>query len=340
MTKDVVLIEVLDGRERVVSRDRFRLGQDKRTLTIGRSVEADITLDDEHIAPQHAFLDFADNGQVFASDLGSVNGLIIAGQRLHGASHIPLPSNQLQIGRTRLRIRTSGEDLAPEKADHARPVSRWHDPAWLAGAGAVWVATQTGYETWLEAPRDLTTSLVGAVAMTAAVIALWVAIWALLSRIMQGEWRWLRHAAIILGAAAILAIADGILDVGWFALSLPLASTKSTMLSLIALATALWLHLVHASSLTSARAASIAAFAVLTLTATSYWAFERPSWRDVNKIDSAFRMYPPAFRLTRADDVSNYLKDVAALRAAADQKLKALIEDDPDPDESPSAAGL
>ena len=39
-----------------------------------------------------------------------------------------------------------------------------------------------------------------------------VAFWALLSRVMTGEWRWLRHAAIALCAMALLTAVDDVLD--------------------------------------------------------------------------------------------------------------------------------
>jgi Inner membrane component of T3SS, cytoplasmic domain len=223
--KHTVLVEILDGHGRVNLRERVVLGEDRRVFTIGRAVDADVTLDDPHAAPVHARVEVTADGKVLVSDLASVNGLVIAGKRQRGAEHAEVPDGLLQVGRTRLRIRTAHEQLAPEKPDNLRPASILHDPAWLAGIGAVAGFAQLAYNTWLGAPRDLITILVTTLISAIAAAGIWVAFWALLSRMLRGEWRWLRHAAIFLGVAAIFYAVNGLLELGWFVFSLPQWST-------------------------------------------------------------------------------------------------------------------
>jgi hypothetical protein len=328
---EYVLVEHLDGKGRILFRERFELS--RRVLTVGRSVNADITLDDEHVAPLHASVEIAPDGRIRASDLGSVNGLIVDGKRQHSVSGLWLTGNALQVGRSRLRFRTSRQDLAPEKPDQQRAGAASSNPVRLAALGVLAVAAQHGYDAWLGAPRDLLGSAVTGIGLTLGIAGAWVAIWALLSRIMQEEWRFLRHTAIILGVLATLTVIDSALDLGWFAFSLPSWSARSRWLGAIALGFAIWLHLIHASSLTSRSAAVIACLVPAMLAGSSQWLLGRYSSRNVNHIDAPLRAYPPGLRLRPAETLSTYLASMPALRQAADAKLKAIPSEDVEHDE-------
>ena len=84
MSADKVVVEVLDGYGRVQWRERLVLNENRRTFTIGRSIHADVTLDDPFAAEMHASLEVTPDGRIFANDLGSMNGLTICGKRLRG----------------------------------------------------------------------------------------------------------------------------------------------------------------------------------------------------------------------------------------------------------------
>ena len=156
MSAEMVLIEILGAHDRVQARERVTLTGEQRSFTIGRSVTADVTLDDAHAAALHASVDIAPDGKIVVTDSGSVNGIVVAGKRQHNATNLELTEGTLQIGRTRLRIRTAHETLAPEKPDQLRPASILRDPAWIAGAGALAGATQLAYSSWLGAPMVIT----------------------------------------------------------------------------------------------------------------------------------------------------------------------------------------
>ncbi len=186
---DTVLVDILDSHGRVHLRERVVLTHDKRSFTLGRAVNADVTLDDAHAAALHATVEITPEGKLLVSDNDTVNGIVVAGKRHRGARNIETPDGLVQIGRTRLRLRTAHEPLAPEKPDQLRPASMLHDPAWLAGIGAVAGLAQLGYTTWLGVPRDLLTALVTTLISAVAGACVWVAFWALLSRMLRGEWR-------------------------------------------------------------------------------------------------------------------------------------------------------
>jgi Inner membrane component of T3SS, cytoplasmic domain len=333
---DYVLIDCLDSRGRVQLRQRLALTDGHRTFSIGRSVAADVTLDDEHSAPLHATIEVMPDGSLLASDLGSVNGIIVAGKRQHAVSGLRLDDGAFQIGRTQLRVRTGRQALPPEKPDQQGAklgMASWldlHQPARLAGIGGAVVGIQSAYEAWLGAPRDMLGGIITSIGFAVLLVGGWVAVWALLSRVMQEEWRWLRHAAIILGVSAVTVAVNSVLDLGWFAVSLPPWSGRGTWIGALALAAAVSLHLMHASGLSTRRATVIGCLFPALLAAGGQWMLSRNTSRDVNHISADLRVYPPSLRLRKAGSSDEFFAGSAALRKTADAKLKAAPADDTD----------
>ena len=323
-----VIVACLDSRGRVQLRQRVTLGGGRRAFTIGRSVDADVTLDDEHSAALHVSIEVTPDGRLLARDLGSVNGIVVAGERHRAASGLLLENGTLQVGRTRLAVRTSLQALPPEKPDLHGTASWLQQPAQLAGLGALAVAAQSTYEAWLGAPRDLLGGVVTSVGFALLLIGLWVAVWALLSRVMQEEWRWLRHAAIILGISAVTVAVNAIADLGWFMFSVPPLSSRGIWTGAIALAAAVSLHLMHASGLSARRAALIGCLIPAVLAGGGQWFLARNNSRDVNHIDAELRIYPPSLRLRKAGTVDDYFASASVLRKSAAAKLKNAPADD------------
>jgi len=314
-------------------RERVTLNSPRRTLTVGRSVKADVTVDDEHVAPLHASIEITPDGRILATDLGTTNGIIVSGKRYHAARDMELAGRELQVGRTRLRVRTEHEELSPEKADLFDVAARFHDPAWLAAACLLALGAQLAYSSWLVAPQDLTASMVSLLGSMALVLALWVSVWALLSRVMRGEWSWLRHIAISAGALAIYLCVDSLFDISMYVFSLPTPDRNIAWLGAMALGCAVCLHLIHASSLGTRSSIQIAAIVALAVLAIGYWRFQRPLEREVNYIASNIRIYPAYLRLSAAQSAETYYQSLTGLRDAADKKVQAAIAEDPDPDD-------
>lgn len=327
---DVVLVDILDSHGRVHLRERIALNEARRSFTIGRAVDAEVTLDDAHAAARHAMVELTPEGRLLVSDLDTVNGIVVAGKRQRGARNLEIPDGLLQVGRTRLRLRTSHESITPEQPDQLRPASILHDPAWLAGIGAVAGLAQLFYTTWLGVPRDLLSVLVTTLITAVSATGVWVAFWSLLSRMLRGEWRWLRHAAIFLGVAALFFAVNGVLELGWFVFSLTQWSTRAAWVGAIALGCALYLHLIHASNITPRRAAMVACIVPALSGGAGQWVQDRQHMRDVNHIGTTLRIYPPALRLSGAGSVEDFFQRAAALREAADKKRKATRADEDD----------
>jgi pSer/pThr/pTyr-binding forkhead associated (FHA) protein len=334
VSAETVLVEILGNHGHVQLRERVTLQGEQRTFSIGRSMNADVTLNDEYVAAMHAVVEITTDGRIRVRDLGTVNGVVVSGKRRHDSQDLEVTDGQLQIGRTRMRVRTIHETLAPEKSDQLRPSSILRDPAWIAGVSALVSGVQLAYASWLGAPRDLATVIVTALISGALAAGAWVAFWALLSRVMQGEWRWLRHAAIFLGIAALFVSLNGILELGWFVFALPQWNTRTAWVGAVALGCALFLHLIYASNLTVRRAALVACIIPALSGGAGQWVQARYQMRDVNHIAASVRIYPPLLRLRAAGTIEHYFSSAATLRDAADKTRKAIRAEDEDDDAS------
>ena len=336
----LAVVEIIDAHERVIARERITLTPEKRTFTIGRGMQADVIVSDVHLAALHASIEITPEGKILATDLGTVNGLTHGGKHyaqnaVHGAANgiaqaLEITDGWLTLGRTKLRVRTAHEVLPPEKPDHTRSAPPLRDPAWIAGIGALAGGLQLAYSAWLGAPRDLATTIATTLISGALAAGAWVAVWALLSRVMQGDWRWLRHAAIFLGVAAVYVAIDSVLELVWFIAALPQWSTRAAWMGAFALGVALYLHLIHSSSLSTRRAAIIACVVPLFTGGLGHWLQARYQTRDVNHIATTVRIYPPALRLRGADTSAAYFQDANTLRKRADERRKSLRADDDD----------
>jgi pSer/pThr/pTyr-binding forkhead associated (FHA) protein len=323
VSNDTVLVEIIGSHGHVQSRERITVDA-ARSFTIGRAVDADVTLDDPYCAALHARITVNEDGALTVTDPGSVNGVLVGGKRVRGAEGLALPGGLLQVGHTRLRIRSAQETLAPERPDRVEPSALLRQPAWIAGMASLICVAQVLYGAWVGAPRDLATTAVTALVSSAVGATAWVALWALLSRVMQGDWRWLRHAAIFLGVAAAFVALEGLLELAWFTFSLPQWNLRVVLLGALAFGVVLYLHLRHASNLGSRSAAFVACVVPALSAGLSHWLLERSHARDVNHIATVQRIYPPALRATTAGSLEDYFRATAELRVAADRRRKAM----------------
>lgn len=328
VTLEVAVIEVLDGHGRVQARERVSLTPERRTFTVGRGTAADVILDDPYVAPLHVALEVTPEGVVRATDLGSVNGIIVGARRHRQAQGLELPDGQVQVGRTRLRVRTRAEHLPAERPDHAGGGDP--DARRMAYGGALVCALFVGYYTWLTALWDPATVIAINLMKALPVAGTWIAIWALLSRVLTGEWRWLTHAAILFGVSAAVMAAGWLLDIAWFSFALPQWQWRDSLLAFSGMALLLYWHLMRVSTLRQRTVALIAvALPVLAIGATT-WANLRDQSRNVNFIDAEVKLYPPALRLREGGALDAYFAAAAGLRETADRRRKAMRAGDDD----------
>ncbi len=93
-------IEVVDaGQSALAPGQRFPL---RDTLSIGRSADNDIALEDDWISARHLRLR-RQNGAWIAEDLGSTNGTRVNGRPLNGTAPL-LTGDVLDLGRVKLKV--------------------------------------------------------------------------------------------------------------------------------------------------------------------------------------------------------------------------------------------
>lgn len=327
MTTEIVIVDILGGHGRVLCRERVTLSAEQRRFTIGRSVEADVTLDDPYAAALHAVVEIAPDGTITVSDQGTANAIIVGGHRHRGAQSLVVLDGLLQIGRTPLRIRTTQQALAPEKADYAA-VNGASVPVGLVIVCAAICGLFVAYLGWLSAPRDTASIIVTSMLSASIAAGVWVGGWALLSRILLGEWRWVQHAAVLFGVTAVLLIVSLLLNLGWFVFTLPAWGAREVIEIALALAVALYWHLMHASNLTHRRAAVIAILLPAIGFGAGGWVQSRTQARDVNHIGTVETIYPPGLRVRAAEPSERYFNRLSALKAIADRKRAAIRADE------------
>ncbi|PYM75731.1 MAG: hypothetical protein DME03_10465 [Candidatus Rokuibacteriota bacterium] len=398
----VMVVEVLSGHHRVRTRYHFGAVGGEARCTVGRSVACDVVLDDPFVAAVHARISVDAEGRVTVTDLESINGIEIAGRRRHGGEPAELDGGVFRVGHTRLRVRTAREVVAPERAD--RGGSAW----WSRGtelkalaAGSVVSIAVTVFEVWTSTtqPRELSTALVTtllallgltglwialwalasrvafgesrwvrhAVIVAAAyavvsvvtglvdvvngalglhlspvvgpllvAIAVWIALWALASRVAFGESRWVRHAVIVAAAYAVVSVVTGLVDVVNGALGLHLSPVVGPLLVAIAVSIALSAHLVNASPMRARLALGIGVTIPFVILAVVLWTQARSQNRSPSYVGDRDLVVPPALVMRRGETLERFAPDLSDLRGKADANRAFVEREDPSPEEDES----
>jgi len=313
----VIVVEVLGGHDRVRARHRIAAPDSQVRVTVGRSAACDIVLDDPFVAPIHARIDVDGDGNVLVSALGA-----------------------FRVGRTRLRVRTAREVLAPEQADRGGPSrqARATELKMLAAGFVVSVAA-IAFEVWTSTtqPRELSTALVTMLLTVLVLSGLWIALWALASRVAFGESRWVRHAATVFVTYAALAAASLGAEVlngalGWHVPS----SVTGPVLVGVAAAVALSCHLVNASPMRAPIAVAISVAIPAVILSAMLWMQARSENRSPSHIADRDRIVPPALVLRRGLSLDDFAVTLADLKARADARRVVVEKEDPSPGDDES----
>jgi pSer/pThr/pTyr-binding forkhead associated (FHA) protein len=89
-------------------------------VTVGRTPESPVCIDDDSISRSHCQLFLASDETLMVRDLGSMNGTYVNGSRIQQA-HSLVPGDVLQLGSISLRVDyTSEDDPLPSRASNSR----------------------------------------------------------------------------------------------------------------------------------------------------------------------------------------------------------------------------
>lgn len=199
-----LFVEVIDRRGHVLSRTRV----ESLPATIGRGYESTVIVDDEHVAAAHVLINADERGNIFASDLGSQNGMSAVGVgRAPGSKVASIAvsgagATELFVGKTRIRIVPVSAPVAPERV---LAVERHVNVGLVWGAIAALLAI-VGFESWFGMINEvkpltivtLLLSLLGA-------LIVWSGGWAFITRLLRGIPKFGPHLLVAaLGAIAFM----------------------------------------------------------------------------------------------------------------------------------------
>jgi hypothetical protein len=325
-----LIVERLDAQGRVVSHVRLA----GPTAVIGRGYDCDVVIDDPHVAARHAMLGVNEQGQLVVSDMGSINGtwVVPAEQAAHptkdkltsGQSASLAPGHVLKLGLSRLRMVSPTATVAAEV-----PLAHHHDkgvgpapghaPLWAMVLSVLAFLGLSVAESWfVQVHKFQPATALYQVLATAGGLLVWSGAWALLTRVIRGHSRWLRHAAwaslLLLLWAAVAWVGNTVA----FALDWPRVGVWVTLLELVL---GVWLLLGHLKltfDIVSGRArASVVAMALGGLAVWGF--FDWQSHRQILAHDFMTSMRPPSWRLAAPSTTDEHFGRAALLVGKVDE---------------------
>jgi len=319
----VMLVEQLEPHGRLVLRQRFESAG--TACRIGRELGCDMVLSDEHAAPQHALLTLLEDGRVSVRDLGTKNGTRVDGKRIPAGVEAIVEQGELIVGRTRLRVRTRYTPVVPERIFRRDFVRRHRTP--LAAAGVSACIAYGAFQQWLSAPTSIFRSVTAGLLVALGAIALWVGLWALISKLNHGMWEGRVHAAIVSIGAALCAWGLWLAGVVAFATQWSVLVQIGLFLAGAVALLALYLHLREATYYDRRISLALAVTLTLVIGAVAWIIAIRGDDGDVNRVKLGPDVRLGADRVVPNRDVADYLAEVDELkRDAGRERQKSLLD--------------
>lgn len=324
-------VEVLDGHGRVFRRVALPLdaGQAAR---IGRDFGCEVVIDDPHVAALHLWIKREDDGGLRLEDAGSLNGMLLPGRsgRAEGLRLGPdSPAQELQIGRTRLRVHARAPRPAPELPLPDQP--RLWPLALLALAsgfglllGSQWLAETREFR-WMTRIAELLPLLM--------LLGIWSAGWALVNRMLAGRALYSAHLAVAGLALAAYVLAAGLLDTVAYALSLSWLPAYGFVPGWLALGLASLIHLrLLGEAQLGLKFAAVLLVVLLGMTPRMIQlAYPEPGEEPSHVLRT---LLPPGLRLARPQTLDAFLEAADRLRpkldAARDAPAAEVLDGQPE----------
>ena len=283
-------------------------------VTLGRAVDCDVVLDDEHTAALHATVTEAE-GTLRLRVGETVNGVRLGGRRLAAHESAELSSAAVfQIGATRLRVRRLSDALAPERPLAPEPAPGRIPIAVLAPAfvawnlGDHWVNTDPGQRFTEYLPPLLGPLLL---------VAIWSGLWAVGSKLVTHRFHYWRHARIAFSYSLAASFVGVLLPIVAFSSGWSFPSRVSGLAMAAVAAAVIWAHL-SVILPSRRRPLAIGVATVFTLAVSLYLI------RNYQVQDRVFdELYvtalpPPAFRLAPTITTARFVEETRRLKAVLD----------------------
>lgn len=300
-------------------------------VTVGRSLDADLVLDDPHVAPRHLLIDASTEDSVNVHVLETNNGARLGRKRQMRGDRFDWPTAQaLSLGRVQLRMRLAEATIAPEMT---LPTLAWREAlltsAGVAAAllyllGQAWLKSSETQKFLQETPALLSTVMLG--------FAGWIGAWALATKLFSGQLQFWRHARI----ASIVFVVAGLLEAAShltaFAFSWENLSRFAYVLTLMVVAAGVCAHLwVVAPS--RRQGLAIGVLAALLLGVPAMLATQ---WMRSQRLSNQLYMtalFPPEWRLVEPVAPKQFLSEAAVIEERLAKRLKRGEDNDSGDDE-------
>jgi len=296
-------------------------------ITVGRSVQCDVVLDDPHVASLHATL-VSDDGAVSLHVGETVNGAEVRNRRVSGGQRADLPSGDVfQLGGTRLRVRLASDPVAPERVLVPDPATRRGSLIGLALVLLAWTVAAH----WIDTdPGARFTDYLSVLVGSPLLVAVWCGLWALASKLFRHRLEYWRHARIAISYLLVDGVTGLLLPLAAYALSLPFLSRITDFVSAAVLWAMVLQHLTvilpsHRRVLAIGTSVVFVAGVALVM-ARNYQVHDRffgPLY--------VTTLAPPALRLAPAVTTTRFLEESQQLKSALDAHAK---DDDGDAESS------
>jgi hypothetical protein len=317
MTHRIAVLEVLDRDGHV----RHYRSIEGWPVSVGRALDNDLVVDDEHIAAHH-FKVASDESGVFVEVGDTINGLRANGKRLARGqrSGVGNQALRLDVGDSHLCLRLADHALLPEKPIRT-PHTLWHSvwPPLLAG---VLVLSMLLFTSWLDTdPDELTRALGGMLVSTLSVGLAWCAGWALLSKIFTRRSHFWWHVRVLLIAVLAVQLLSTATHYLAFALSWPTISDFSFVGTYAVGAAMLYFHVLGIEPRQPGRMRAVAAGIFLAGFGLTLW-FNHQARDQFGDELYMNHLFPPGWRLAKPVDTATFVKGLAPLQATLDEKAK------------------
>jgi hypothetical protein len=321
----VMLVEQIGTQGHPIQQHRFTgAGTECR---IGRDLNCDIVVDDEHAAPEHALLTLLEDGRVRVQDLGTRNGTRVDRVRVPADAGKVIEQGEIIVGRTRMHVRTRHTPIGQERLFRRDFIRRYR--TLLVSAGVAACLAVAGFLQWLEAPTSLLRSVTTAALVVLGALAIWTGVWALMNKLNKGVWEVRVHLAIASIGAALAALGYWVAGlVAYAAQSTMLASAGVVLVAAAALA-ALYLHLREATRYDRRVSLSLGAAVTLVIGVVAWVIAVGVESGNVNEVDLGPDVRLAAQRFVPNRDIADYLAEVDKLRREAGRERQKSLLDAP-----------
>lgn len=301
-------------------------------VTIGRSLAADLVIDDPHLAPEHLRIARDESGQVRVEVLDTANGIRQKRQDYRRGEQFEWqPGQPLALGRLHFALRLADQPLAPEQ-----PLPRFAWSSLLVTLGLIFVLLGlelAALSLQAAEPSAFARQLpAGALAIVGSLL-LWGGLWALATKIFSGRLQFWRHVRVAAGGFIASRVIGTLAHLAAFAFSWEnLARFDSLLLVLVGSAT-VFLHLAIIAPQRRGLLAGLLAGALL----LGIPAVLGTQWLQNKRLSGNLylsSLFPPAWRIAPTVPVSQFLQEAQSLKQKLDERVQDKEDEDRAEDEA------